>query len=247
MVLIITGAAGDIGAACAKEMLQNVDVLLADIREQDVRKLAEKLNEDNPPFRAYAHQVDVTSYQSVNELMKFAKIIGPIEMLFTNAGLNKRLPVDQITEQDWNLIIDVHVKGTFFCCQFALKEMVKANKGVIVTMSSDYGVMAKPNVAAYCAAKTAVYSMTKSLAKEFASKNIRVNALGPGPIDTALLKSNRTQEEIEVVYKDYIQGIPMKRLGKPEEVAKVLKFLLSDRSSYITGQMVHPNGGQLIW
>ena len=247
MVLVITGAAGDIGAACAKEMLQVVDVVLADIQEEEVQKLAEQLNSQELPYRAYAKSVDVANRQSVQSLMEFARSIGPIEMLFTNAGLNRRLPVEEITETDWDLVMDVHVKGTFLCCQLALKEMVANGKGVIVTMSSDYAVMAKPNVAAYCAAKSAIYSMTKSLAKEFAGFGLRVNALGPGPIDTALLKSGRTEEEAEEACRQYIDGVPMGRLGRPDEVATVLRFLLSDRSSYMTGQMIHPNGGQLVW
>jgi 3-oxoacyl-[acyl-carrier protein] reductase len=102
------------------------------------------------------------------------------------------------------------------------------------------------NAANYCAAKTALYSLTKSLALEFAP-HIRVNAIGPGPIDTPLLRANRTQEEFETARRTFEGRLPIKRLGQPEEVAAVVDFLLSDRAAFITGQLIQPNGGQVMW
>jgi NAD(P)-dependent dehydrogenase (short-subunit alcohol dehydrogenase family) len=104
-----------------------------------------------------------------------------------------------------------------------------------------------PGAAAYAAAKSAIYSLVKSLAVAFAADGIRVNALGPGPIDTPLLRAGRSADEWEGTRRRFIETLPMHRLGQPEEVAAVADFLLSDRSSYITGQIVHPNGGQLTW
>lgn len=143
--------------------------------------------------------------------------------------------------------MDTHVKGTFLCCQAVLPAMCAAGKGAIVNMSSDFAVMGVPGGAAYTAAKSAIYSLTKSLALEFAPHGIRVNALGPGPIDTPILKSERTEEEWQAVRALHSERLPVGRLGRPEEVAAVLDFLISDRSSYITGQIIHPNGGQLSW
>ena len=102
------------------------------------------------------------------------------------------------------------------------------------------------NAANYCAAKTALYSLTKSLALEFAP-HIRVNAIGPGPIDTPLLRANRTQEEFETARRTFEARLPIKRLGQPEEVAAVVDFLLGDRASFITGQLIQPNGEQVMW
>ena len=125
--------------------------------------------------------------------------------------------------------------------------MAAAGKGAIVNMSSDFAVMAVPGAAAYMAAKSAIYSLTKTIALEFAPHNIRVNALGPGPIDTPILQSGRTAQEYEDARNMLADKLPIGRLGRPDEVAAVLDFLLSDRSSYMTGQIVHPNGGQLMW
>ena len=144
-------------------------------------------------------------------------------------------------------MIDTHAKGTFLCCQAVLSRMVPRKTGAIVTMSSDFAVMAVPNGAAYCAAKSAIYSMTKSLALEFAGDGIRVNALGPGPIDTPILRSGRSEQEYQEARVTIAERLPLGRLGRPEEVAACADFLLSERASYINGQIIHPNGGQQTW
>jgi NAD(P)-dependent dehydrogenase (short-subunit alcohol dehydrogenase family) len=120
-------------------------------------------------------------------------------------------------------------------------------RGAILMMSSDFAIIGMQGAAAYAAAKTAVYSLAKSLALAFAADGIRVNALGPGPIDTPLLRAGRSTDEWERLQQRFIETLPMHRLGRPEEIAAVADFLLSDRSSYITGQIIHPNGGQLSW
>jgi NAD(P)-dependent dehydrogenase (short-subunit alcohol dehydrogenase family) len=135
----------------------------------------------------------------------------------------------------------------FLCAQAVLPQMVARKSGAIVNTASDFSVMGVAGIAAYTAAKTAIYSLTKSLALEFAPHNIRVNAVGPGPIDTPLLRKRATKAEEEAALKQNVARIPMGRLGRPEEVASVVDFLLSERSSYITGQIIHPNGGALTW
>jgi 3-oxoacyl-[acyl-carrier protein] reductase len=118
---------------------------------------------------------------------------------------------------------------------------------VIVNSSSDYAVIGVRDLAAYCAAKTAVYSMTKAMAVEFTAKGIRVNAVGPGPIDTPLLCAGRSPDEAAARLEMHKANIPMRRLGQPEEVAAVVDFLMSERSAYIAGQLLQPNGGMVVW
>jgi 3-oxoacyl-[acyl-carrier protein] reductase len=170
-----------------------------------------------------------------------------VHALFNNAGIGRSNAFEAISEDEWDLMMDVHVKGTFLCCKAVLPQMCERRAGVIVNMSSDYAVKGMIRGAAYAAAKSAVFSLTKSLAMEFVSHGIRVNALGPGPIDTPLLRAGREGAEWEKAAVERAARVPMGRLGRPEEIAAVLDFLLSDKSSYITGQILHPNGGQISW
>jgi 3-oxoacyl-[acyl-carrier protein] reductase len=139
------------------------------------------------------------------------------------------------------------VKGTFFTAQAVLPQMFARRHGAILTMSSDFAVIGMPAAPAYAAAKTAVYSLTKALALECAPFDVRVNALGPGPIDTPLLKGGRSGKVWDDASQILLNGVPMRRFGEPEEVAAVADYLLSDQASYITGQLVQPNGGQVMW
>lgn len=244
--ILITGAAGGIGRASALRMAKIHHVIVADRDADSARAVASEIV--TVGGTATAIQVDVSDGASVREMKaQIAADIGPVLSAFFAAGIFIRGMTGEIPEADWDRMIDIHVKGTFLCCQAVLPAMIAANKGAIVTMSSDFAVMAVPGAAAYMAAKSAIYSLTKSLALEFAPHNIRVNALGPGPIDTPILKSGRTEAEYEEARETLADSLPIGRLGQPEEVAAVLDFMLSDRSAYMTGQIIHPNGGQLMW
>jgi len=176
-----------------------------------------------------------------------AREAGPIHAMFCNAGVSIKQPVHKTTEADWDLMIKTHVKGVFLCTKAVLPQMCERREGVIVTTGSDYSVRGKTEGAAYAAAKTAIYSLTKSLALEFAPFGVRCNSVGPGPIETPMLLAGRSEEEWAPVRTARAAQVPMGRLGQPEEVACVVDFLLSDRSSYITGQIIHPNGAQISW
>jgi len=243
---IITGAASGIGQATAKRLAKRMNVVAAD---RDARGLAATVGAiATEGGKAIAIEVDVSDGRSVRDMIAKVNATGdPVEAALFAAGIFIKGPVDAITEDDWDQMIDTHAKGTFLCCQAAIAHMVPRGKGAIVNMSSDFAVMAVPDGAAYCAAKSAIYSMTKSLALEFAGNGIRVNALGPGPIDTPILRSGRSEAEYQAARVSIAERLPLGRLGQPEEVAACADFLLSERASYINGQIIHPNGGQQTW
>ncbi len=243
--ILVTGGSSGIGRAVAVRMAKEMTVVVADWNEDGAVETVAEI--EKAGGAAIAIKTDVSDSASVGAMKdSIAREVGPLSRAFLGAGIFIKGVVGQIPEEDWDRMIDIHVKGTFLCAQAALPDMVTAKRGAIVTMSSDFAVMAVPGATAYMAAKSAIYSLTKCLALEFAP-NIRINALGPGPIDTPILKSNRTPEEYEKALGTLAESLPIGRLGRPEEVAAVADFLLSDRASYMTGQIVHPNGGQLMW
>lgn len=245
MTIMITGGGSGIGAATALRLGRRVRILVTDRNGSAARAVANAIVEAGGEARA--RTLDVTDEAAVATVVTEEGAQSPITGLFCNAGINLRHRTEAIPTADWRRMMDVHVKGAFLCARAVLPAMRAARRGVILNMSSDYAVLGMPAAPAYAAAKTAVYSLTKCLALEFAPHGVRVNALGPGPIDTPLLRSGRTGDEWTRAERRLLDGIPMGRLGRPEEVASLADFLLSDKASYITGQIVHPNGGQLTW
>lgn len=218
-------------------------IVVADLDHDRALDVAEAIQAEGGT--ASAVQVDVAKRSSVQEMMtRIRRDIGPVHALFNNAGISRPGLACDIPEQVWDLMINVHIKGTILCCQAVLPQMCERGDGVIVNMSSDYAVVGMLHGAAYAAAKSAIFSLTKSLAQEFAPFGVRVNALGPGPIDTPLLQAGRTGDGWKTARGELL---PMGRIGQPDEVASVLEFLLSGHASYMTGQIVHPNGGQVMW
>lgn len=245
-VAVITGAGSGIGRATAVRLARNGNtVCVCDMNKAGLEETAVLLDAQGNPFLTFL--IDVRDKRRVHSLIELViGHFGKIDCLFSNAGVNARATVATMTLAQWSLLIDTHVTGTFNFCQAVLRHMVPRQSGAIVITSSDFAIIGVDNAANYCAAKTALYSLTKSLALEFAP-HIRVNAIGPGPIDTPLLRAGRTEEEYENTRKVFESRLPIKRLGTPEEVAAVVEFLLSDRASFITGQLIQPNGGQVMW
>jgi 3-oxoacyl-[acyl-carrier protein] reductase len=243
--ILITGAASGIGAATALRMSALCDVVLADRNLAGAEEIAGRIRSSGGS--ALATQVDVTSRASVKRMTE--QVLGErsaVHGLFNNAGINIRQGIDAITAPDWDQVLATHVKGTLLVSQALLPQMLARGSGVVVNSASDFSIIGAPGLAAYCAAKTAVYSLTKAMAVEFTVRAIRVNAVGPGPIDTPMLRA-REPAAVQARLDNYRERIPMKRLGRPEEVAALVDFLMSDRSSCVAGQIVHPNGGTVMW
>jgi NAD(P)-dependent dehydrogenase (short-subunit alcohol dehydrogenase family) len=246
MNFLVTGGASGIGAATAKRLAARGRIVVADRNLDGARKVAAEIA--GAGGKATAVEVDVSSSASVAAMMHtIERDAGQIGGLFNNAGITKRQRIEDITEEAWDAIIATHVKGVFLISQAVLPQMLERRRGVVVNTASDFSVAGAPGAAAYAAAKTAIYAMTKAMAVEFTHLGIRVNAIGPGPIDTPLLRVGREGAELEAALERNRQRVPMKRLGRPEEVAAVVDFLMSERSSYIAGQIIHPNGGAVMW
>jgi NAD(P)-dependent dehydrogenase (short-subunit alcohol dehydrogenase family) len=246
-VTVVTGAASGIGRATAIRLGRRGDtVCVCDLREAGLSETAALIRSEGGAVLTGV--LDVRDQAQVRAwIAEVLERFGKIDCLFSNAGVNARSTVAEMTLAQWALLIDTHVTGTFNFCQPVLRGMVERRAGSIVITSSDFAIVGVPNAANYCAAKTALYSLTKSLALEFASYGIRINAIGPGPIDTPLLRAGRTAEEYANARGAFEARLPIKRLGRPEEVAAVVDFLLSERAGFITGQLLQPNGGQVMW
>ncbi|MDX8044407.1 SDR family NAD(P)-dependent oxidoreductase [Gracilibacillus sp. S3-1-1] len=234
-VAIITGGASGIGAETAKLFVQEgAKVVLVDMDEAKGNALASELSSQGAD--AIFVTADVLNEVQVNDV--FSKTIsefGKVDILFNNAGIGAVKPSEQLDFSEWRKTVGVDLDGVFLVAQKAIKQFLQADGGVIVNTASMYGLVGSPGSAAYNAAKGGVINLTRSLALEYAERNIRVNALCPGFIDTPILGETDRQ-----MLSD---STPMKRLGKPEEMAKAVLFLASEDSSYMTGNTLTLDGG----
>jgi NAD(P)-dependent dehydrogenase (short-subunit alcohol dehydrogenase family) len=244
--LLITGAAGAIGRATARRLAKKQRVVVADRNIAGAEALARELNDQG--LGVVAAEVDVRCRDSVHRMRDWiSKEIGPIGALFNSAGVRLVRPVADMSDADWNLVMETHVKGAYLCAQAFLPQMCERRRGVIVNSSSDFAVVGGIGMGAHAAAMTAVYSLTKTLAREFGPHGIRVNALGAGPIDLPPSGKGSLDGDSASGGANIPASVPMGRRGHPDEVAAVLEFLVSDRSAYITGQLIQANGGAVCW
>lgn len=238
---VVTGGARGIGRAIVMELAtRGSDVAVSDVDlpgAEDCAREAEKLG-----VRTIAVKVDVTKQDDVATLMKEAiRAFGKIDILVNNAGITRDILLIRMNEEEWDSVLDVNLKGAFLCSQKVLRGMMKQRSGKIINITSVVGIMGNAGQSNYAASKAGLIGLTRSVAKEAASRNIQVNAVAPGYIETAM-----TADLPEEVKSNYLVSIPAKRPGKPEDVAHVVAFLASSESDYITGQVIHVDGGLLM-
>ncbi len=238
---IVTGSARGIGAEIAVKLAQaGCNIVISDIDEQGARQMAEKiksLGRDSLAIKA-----DVSQMAQADGLIKqTVEKFGRVDILVNNAGITRDNLLMRMSEAEWDSVITVNLKGTFNCIKSVTRTMMKARSGKIINISSVVGVMGNAGQANYSASKAGVIGLTKSVAKEFGSRHIQVNAVAPGYIQTEM-----TKDLPEEAKKQFVTLIPLQRPGQAEDVANAVLFLASDLSDYITGQVLHVDGGMVM-
>jgi 3-oxoacyl-[acyl-carrier protein] reductase len=235
---LITGSTRGIGKAISVEFAKlGANVIITGRDRKSAEVLANNIEKE---YNAKAFGIDLDLAgdisKSFEEINSFTQ--GKIDILVNNAGITKDTLFIRMKEEDWNSVINVNLNGTFKVTQQVVKLMIKQRYGRIINISSIIGFIGNIGQANYAATKAGLIGFTKSLAKELASRNITVNAVAPGFIETDM-----TAELPEDIKAKYLKQIPLNRFGKPEDVANVVLFLASDLASYITGEVIHVNGG----
>jgi 3-oxoacyl-[acyl-carrier protein] reductase len=235
---LVTGGAQGIGRAVALMLARNgADVALSDINGKLARSTAgdiEKLGR-----RALAIEANVADFEDGSRMVgETVETLGQIDMLINNAGITRDGLILRMSEEDWNAVLDVNLKGAFNCTRAAIRHMAKQRSGRIVNIASVVGLMGNAGQANYAASKAGLIGFTKAVAREFASRGITVNAVAPGYIDTPMTQAlpEKAKEELKKL-------IPLDRLGTPEDVANAVFFLVTRGSDYVTGHVLHVNGG----
>lgn len=241
-VAVITGSGRGIGKAIAMKLAENgADIVINDIPgsdyADDTKKEIEALG-----VKAIVVRGDVRKTEDVENLIsETIKAFGKIDILVNNAGITRDGLMLRMSEEDWDMVLDINLKGAFNCIKAAARPMMKQRSGSIINIASVVGVMGNAGQANYTASKAGLIGLTKTVAKEFSSRNIRANAVAPG-----FIESHMTDMLTDEVKNQYFDAIPLSRFGKVEDVAKAVLFLASDLSSYVTGQTINVDGGLVM-
>jgi len=238
-VAIVTGSGQGIGQAISLVFArEGADIVLNDVNFSTLTKVAEEirsLGREVLPVKA-----DVSNGNDVMEMVrKSVEKFGKIDVLVNNAGIMRNAPIEQLSEEDWDAVMNVNLKGVFLCSKYVGQQMIKQKSGAIVNIASIAGLNPQIHAGAYSVSKAGVISLTELLAMEWAACNVRVNAICPGPTKTTLFDSCWSGERREARRK----AIPIGRFGEPKEIAKAALFLASDDIGYLTGHTLVVDGG----
>ena len=235
---IVTGASGGIGNSIAEKLNeQGANVLATGTRIEKLEELAKKFN------GIKTLKFDISQHEKIEEFINEAteKLGGSLDGIINNAGITKDNLTIRMSLEEWTKVIDINLTSTFLMCKYSIKKMLKNKSGKIVNITSVVGHTGNVGQANYTASKAGIVAMSKSLAIEYAKKNININCISPGFISTAMT------DQIDEKYKEaIIAKIPSNKLGKPEDIANAVAFLSSDQSDYINGETIHVNGGMYL-
>jgi 3-oxoacyl-[acyl-carrier protein] reductase len=240
-VALVTGAARGIGQAIAKKLaMEGCDVALCDLKTEWLAETGALIEATGRKVKCF--EADVSQAAAVEAAVDgVIEAFGKVDILINNAGITKDTLMIRMSEQDWDAVISVNLKGTFLFTKAVARPMMKQRSGAIVNVASIIGLIGNAGQCNYAASKAGVIALTKSAAKELAARNVRVNAVAPGFIQTRM-----TDVLPEDVRGKMLDLIPMKRFGQPEDVANVVLFLASDAASYMTGQVLPVCGGMVM-
>ena len=240
-IALVTGAARGIGQAIALQLASDgADLALCDVKVEWLEDTAAKVKALGRRVETYA--MNVADGAAVGEAVaKVAADFGRIDVLVNNAGITRDTLLIRMSEEDWDAVLDINLKGAFLVTKAVVKHMMKQRAGAIVNIASVVGIMGNAGQANYTASKAGLIALTKTTAKEMGSRNIRVNAVAPGFIHTAM-----TDKLSEPVKDAMLKMVPLGRLGEPEDVAKAVAFLASVNAAYVNGQTLAVCGG-MVW
>lgn len=241
-VAIVTGGTAGIGKAIALGLATaGAKVAIFGTNAERGQQVVEEIEKATSPGRAVFHKVNVANTAEVDQtIQSVIKEFGTVDILVNNAGITQDQLLMKMSEEDWDNVLDVNAKSCYNTCRALIRHMMKAKKGTIINMSSVIGLTGNAGQVNYAASKAAIIGLTKALAKEIASRNIRVNCICPGFIETNMTGTlNETQKE------SILSKIPLGRMGSPSDIAHMAVFLASPLSSYVTGQVLVVDGGMI--
>ncbi len=242
-VVVVTGGSRGIGRSVALKFAEEkakIIIVHFDPDENAARETMDLLERHDS--KAEARKIDVSSGQQVEEMFKeIISRYGRVDVLVNNAGIAKDGLLLRMSENDWDTVLDVNLKGVFNCTKAVLRSMIRQRRGAVVSIASVAGQIGNAGQANYAASKAGIMGFTKTIAREVASRGITVNAVAPGFINTEM-----TAALPEKMIESYLQQIPLGRLGRAEDVAETVYWLCSSSAGYITGQVIHVNGGMYM-
>lgn len=238
---LITGGAQGIGKSIAMAMAkEGASIGIADVNMEIAQQTAEEIKALG--FKSIALKLDVSNQENVTEAFNaFKTDFGSLDILINNAGITRDTLLMRMKEADWDAVININLKGSFLCSKEAVKIMAKQRSGKIVSISSVVAFMGNPGQANYSSSKAGLIGLTKTIAREYASRGIRANAVAPGFIQTAM--TDALSDEVKT---EMHKAIPLGEFGTPDDVANAVIFLSCADSDYITGQVIHVNGGMYM-